>query len=256
MRILLVDDEPLALRRMEILIGRRPRFEVVGTCRDGSRAIEAIQELKPDLVLLDIRMPGLDGLEVARLIGGGVGLPIIIFVTAFDGFALDAFDAAAADYLLKPIEAERLDRALTRAQELFLLHDANSRAGELESVVDALRHTENPPENFILVRDRGGTVRISKSHINWVEAEGDYVRIHCDDRSWLHRATMNAMSSALDGEHFLRVHRSALVNKQRISRTSLTPSGGRVVHLDDATTVRVGRSHERALRDALNPAPG
>ena len=256
MRILLVDDEPLALRRMEVLISRRPRFEIVGSCNNGSRAVEAIQELKPDLVLLDIRMPGLDGLEVARLIGGGVGIPIIIFVTAFDGFALEAFDAAAADYLLKPIEAERLDRALARAQELFLLHDANSRAGELESVVDALRQADSPPETFLLVRDRGGTVRIPKSQISWVEAEGDYVRIHCNDRSWLHRATMNEMGSALDSQYFLRVHRSAIVNKQRISRTSLTPSGGRILHLDDETVVRVGRSHERALRDALNPVPG
>jgi DNA-binding LytR/AlgR family response regulator len=255
MRILLVDDEPLALRRMEVLISRRPRFEVIGSCRDGKRAIEAIQELKPDVVLLDVRMPGMDGLEVARLVKGP-DMPIIIFVTAYDAFAIEAFEAAAIDYLLKPVEAERLDLALARARQLFSLRDAESRAGELQSVVDALRHAESPQDDDIWIKDRDGSVRVSKGRIDWVEAEGDYVRIHCGDRSWLLRETMNAMESQLDSRLFLRVHRSAIVNRRRISRAGQTPSGGRVLHLDDATTVRVGRSYERALREALGRVTG
>lgn len=114
MRTLLVDDEPLALRRLEILFGRRPSFDIIGTCQDGLEAREKIETLKPDLVLLDIRMPGLDGLEVARAISGP-GAPIVIFVTAYDAFAVEAFEAAAIDYLLKPVESDRLDQALTRA---------------------------------------------------------------------------------------------------------------------------------------------
>lgn len=250
MRTLLVDDEPLALRRLEILFGRRPRFDVIGSCRDGEDALEAIRERKPDLVLMDIRMPGLDGLEVAREIAGP-GAPIIIFVTAYDAFAVEAFEAAAIDYLLKPVESDRLDQALTRARQHFSLRDSESRAGELEAVVNALRSADGPSEDDLWIKDRTGRVRLSKSQIDWVQAEGDYVRIHCGDRSWLYRETMAAMGDLLDERIFMRVHRSAIVNKQRVSRTSTTANGARKLYLEDGSEVRVGRSFERAVRDAL-----
>jgi len=250
MRTLLVDDEPLALRRLEILLSRRPRIDVVGTCRSGEDAIEAIEKLKPDLVLLDIRMPGLDGLAVARTLTGPMA-PVIIFITAYDNFAVQAFEASAIDYLLKPVEPERLDQALARARKTHSLKDAESRAGELEAVVHALRHNGEADTDDIWVKDRNGNVRVSKLTIDWVEAEGDYVRIHCGGRSWLHRETMHAMCKELDQRFFIRVHRSAIVNTRRIERTSSTASGGRLLQLDSGAEVRIGRSYEAGLKKAL-----
>jgi DNA-binding LytR/AlgR family response regulator len=253
MRTLLVDDEPLALRRMEILLSRRPRIDVIGSCRDGKEAVEAIETLKPDLVFLDIRMPGLDGLAVARALAGP-SAPAIVFVTAYDAYAVQAFDAAAIDYLLKPVELERLDQAIARAREHNALRDAVSRAGELEAVVHALRSDGTPDDDNLWIRDRNGSVRLSKHQIDWVEAEGDYVRIHCGERSWLHRETMRAMTDLLDQRFFVRAHRSAIVNTRRVQRTGSTSSGGRLLLLESGAQVRVGRSYEPSVRQALGKA--
>jgi DNA-binding LytR/AlgR family response regulator len=250
MRTLIVDDEPLALRRLEILLSRRPRIEVVGTCRNGRDALALIESIKPDLVLLDIRMPEMTGLEVATALTAP-DAPAVIFVTAYDAFAVQAFEAAAVDYLLKPVESERLDQALARARQQYAMRDAESRAGELEAVVNALRYEGAPAGNDLWVKDRNGTVRLSKHEMDWVEAEGDYVRIHCGERSWLHRETMTAMENMLDDRFFVRVHRSAIVNSRRVTRTGTTRSGGQVLHLETGAEVRIGRSYESAVKRAL-----
>lgn len=250
MRTLIVDDEPLALRRLEILLSRRPRIEIVGTCRNGREALASIEDLKPDLVLLDIRMPDLNGLDVAAALAGP-DAPAVIFVTAYDAFAVQAFEAAAVDYLLKPVEPERLDLALGRARQQYAMRDAESRAGELEAVVNALRYNGSSEGGDLWVKDRNGTVRLSKHQIDWVEAEGDYVRIHCGERSWLHRETMTSMEDQLDSRFFVRVHRSAIVNSRRVTRTGSTSSGGRLLHLESGADVRVGRSYESAVKRAL-----
>lgn len=255
MRILIVDDERLASRRLEVLLARRPQYDVVGVARDGDEALEMIETTRPDVVLLDIHMPGTDGLIVSRQLSAPQA-PAVIFVTAYDQHAAEAFDAAAVDYLLKPVKPERLDTALARARSLLRLQDAQSRIGELESVIDALRGRGNNGDDSIWVKGREGMVRVSKRSIDWVEAEGDYVRLHCQDRSWLHRDTLTAMESQLDARVFMRVHRSAIVNKQRIAMSSTTEHGGRLVHLDTGAVVRVGRSYEAALRTALGQATG
>jgi DNA-binding LytR/AlgR family response regulator len=250
MRTLIVDDEPLALRRLEILLSRRPRIEIIGTCRNGRDALAMIESMKPDLVLLDIRMPEMTGLEVATALTAP-DAPAVIFVTAYDAFAVQAFEAAAVDYLLKPVEPERLDQALARARQQYAMRDAESRAGELEAVVNALRHEGAPEGNDFWVKDRNGTVRLSKHEMDWVEAEGDYVRIHCGERSWLHRETMTAMENMLDERFFVRVHRSAIVNSRRVTRTGTTTSGGRLLHLETGAEIRIGRSYESAVKRAL-----
>lgn len=250
MRVLIVDDERLAARRLEVLLARRPQYELVGVARDGDEALEMISTLKPDVVLLDIHMPGTDGLMVARQLDGPEA-PAIIFVTAYSHHAAEAFEEAATDYLLKPVKPERLDVALNRSRSQLRLQDAQSRIGELESVIDALRGNGSGTEDAIWVKGHKGMVRVPKRTIDWIEAEGDYVRLHCRDKTWLHRETLTAMERALDPRIFMRVHRSAIVNKQRITMSSITEHGGRLVHLDTGAVVRVGRSYEGALRTAL-----
>ncbi|SDL63248.1 LytR/AlgR family response regulator transcription factor [Maricaulis salignorans] len=251
MRILIVDDERLASRRLEILLARRPQYEVVGVARDGEEALQAIEQHRPDVVLLDIHMPGTDGILVSRKLAGPDS-PAVIFVTAFEHHAADAFESAAIDYLLKPVSPERLDTALARVRNLIYLKDAQSRVGELESVVAALRGGDDGSQEVIWVRSREGMVRIPKRTIDWVEAEGDYVRLHCREKSWLHRETLSAMGKTLGDRLFIRVHRSAIVNKRRIVLSSTTGTGGRIVRLDTGAEVRVGRSYGGALREALD----
>ncbi|WP_417486147.1 LytR/AlgR family response regulator transcription factor [Maricaulis sp.] len=250
MRILIVDDERLASRRLEVLLARRPQYEVVGVARDGDEALQAIERHRPDVVLLDIHMPGTDGLVVSKKLAGP-DTPAVIFVTAFDHHAAAAFESAAIDYLLKPVRPERLEAALNRVRNLLCLQDAQSRVGELESVVSALRGGEEVGEDVIWVKSREGMVRIPTRTIDWVEADGDYVHLHCRSRSWLHRETLSAMEKTLGDRLFVRVHRSAIVNKRRIAVSSTTEHGGRIVRLDTGAVVRVGRSYGAALRAAL-----
>ena len=250
MRVLLVDDEPLALRRLEILLSRRPWVEVVAAVRDGQAAVRAAQELTPDLVFLDIQMPQLDGFDVASLLAQGTR-PEIIFVTAYESHAVRAFEAAAVDYLLKPVEMERLDEALGRARMQMASRDATTRAEELEALVHTLRGHDGDRHPDLWIRDRTGLVRLEKTRIDWVEAEGDYVRIHAGARSWLMRATMGSMEKRLDDHQFARVHRSAIVNLRRIARTCATATGGKTLRLDDGTEVRVGRAFESRVNALL-----
>ncbi len=250
MRVLLVDDEPLALRRLEILLSRRPWVEVVAAVRDGHAAARAARELNPDVVFLDIQMPQLDGFEVAALLGEG-RRPEIIFVTAYETHAVRAFEAAAIDYLLKPVEMERLDEALGRVRTLLASRDANARADELEALVHTLRGHDGDRAPDLWIRDRRGRVRLEKTRIDWVEAEGDYVRIHSGARSWLMRATMGSMEKRLDDHQFARVHRSAIVNLRRIARTAATSTGSKTLRLEDGTEIRVGRAFESRVNDLL-----
>ena len=250
MRALLVDDEPLALRRLEILLSRRPWVDVVAAVRDGQAAIRAARELNPDVVFLDIQMPQLDGFEVAALLSEG-SRPEIIFVTAYETHAVRAFEAAAIDYLLKPVEMERLDEALGRVRTHLASRDANARADELEALVHTLRGHDGDRHPDLWIRDRRGRVRLEKTRIDWVEAEGDYVRIHSGARSWLMRATMGLMEKRLDDHQFARVHRSAIVNLRRIARTAATSTGCKTLRLEDGTEVRVGRAFESRVNELL-----
>ncbi|WP_158272149.1 LytR/AlgR family response regulator transcription factor [Marinicauda salina] len=250
MGVLVVDDEPLALRRLEILLSRRPYVELVGAARDGQQAVRSVRELKPDIVLLDIQMPGLDGFEVAELIRREAS-PEVIFVTAYDTYAVRAFEAAAVDYLLKPVEMERLDAALGRARAQLATRDAEARADELEALVRTLRGDESQEGGDLWIRERKGQVRIEKSRIDWVEAEGDYVRLHIGERSWLMRATMAAMEKALDPRLFVRVHRSAIVNARRVAFAGGASTGGKYLRLDTGVEIRIGRAYEPRVREFM-----
>lgn len=200
MQILIVDDEPAAIERLEVLLGQISDIEVVGSVTDGTSALRAIETLRPDLVLLDIQMPDISGLAVASRLTGPER-PEIVFVTAFEMFAADAFEVEAVDYLLKPVRFERLRQAMERAKRRRLERD---------------RAVTSLDGRAIWVQSHTGAVRVPIANIDWIEAAKDYVLLHTSTRSYLHRSTMAALESELEGAGLIRVHRSAFIRLDRV----------------------------------------
>lgn len=254
LRVLIVDDEPLARRRLEILLRELPDLQLVGAAADGVSAARLIADHAPDVVLLDIKMPGRTGLEVLDgLDSAGAApstTPIVIFVTAFDRFAVEAFEKAAFDYLLKPVEPQRLSAALARARATLSERAAAERAQELEEILKNLRTGPEATSAFvrdIWVPERGGRACVPVAAIDWVAAERDYVRIHTGPKSYLIRQSIGALEAKLDPDQFLRVHRSALVRADRIVRIRHASGRGAVV-LSTGAEVAVSRRHMGALK--------
>lgn len=256
LKVALVDDEPPALRRLQLALDRAPDVEVVGTAADGASALELIRSAQPDVVLLDIRMPGLSGLELARTIDRDRA-PAFIFVTAFSRFATDAFDLAAVDYLLKPVEFDRLHAALERARLRLRSRSADSRIAELEEVVATLRGGDPEADQArtyaeeLWVPDRGDRIRLPVSLIDWVEAERDYIRIHSRGRSFLVRKAIRDLQDELDPREFLRVHRGAIVRRDRIVRLARRPGGPAALVLQSGAEIPVARRQTAAVRKAI-----
>ena len=248
--MLIVDDEPLARRRLEILLREQPDALLVGAAADGVAAARMIAEQAPDIVLLDIKMPGRTGLEVLEGLAGE-RTPIVIFVTAFDRFAIEAFERAAFDYLLKPVEPARLAASLDRARALLSERVAAERAGELEEILRNLRSAPEPADGGFLrdiwIAERGGRTCLAVSAIDWVAAERDYVRLHTGAKSYLIRQSIGALEASLDPAVFLRVHRSCLVRRDRIVRIRHAAGRGALV-LSTGAEVPVSRRHMSALK--------
>ena len=251
LRLLLADDEPLALRRMRLALQAIPNVEVVGAASDGVQAMSAMRSLKPDVVLLDIKMPLADGFEVANAVEASGG-PAVIFVSAFDSYALQAFETSAVDYLLKPVEFERLASALDRARERRAAKDAGRRAQELAAVLEALKkeadEREGPRyEREFWIRDRGRFHRVPVADIERIEAERDYVRLYWEGRTLLHRETMSHLEEKLDPNVMLRVHRSAFVNWKRLSAVRRDANGRLMAVLDSGEEVPVSRAYAQRV---------
>jgi len=255
LRVLIVDDEPLARRRLEILLRELPDLQLVGTAADGVAAARMIGELSPDIVLLDIKMPGRTGLEVLAGLDPQAR-PIVVFVTAFDRFAVEAFERAAFDYLLKPVEPHRLSAALARARTALAERAAAERSHELEEILRNLRTGPQAEPAFardIWVQERGGRACVPVAAIDWVAAERDYVRIHTGPKSYLIRQSIGSLEARLDPDQFLRVHRSALVRTDRIVRVRHAAGRGAVV-LSTGAEVAVSRRHMGALKGLTRPS--
>jgi DNA-binding LytR/AlgR family response regulator len=250
MRVLIVDDEPLARRRLEILLRELPDVLLVGAAADGVAAARMIGELSPDVVLLDIKMPGRTGLEVLDDLPRDRG-PIVVFVTAFDRFAIEAFEKAAFDYLLKPVEPERLTAALGRARTALAERAAAERSRELEEILANLRSGADAPASpfmrSIWIAERGGRACLAVAAIDWIAAERDYVRIHSGPKSWLIRQSIGGLEEKLDPDEFLRVHRSSLVRRDRIVRIRHAAGRGAVV-LSTGAEIPVSRRHMSAVK--------
>ena len=227
---LIVDDEPLAIERLQLLCARQPDIDLIGTASDGEAALRLTEQLKPDLLLLDIAMPGKDGLDVARALSGKPDAPAIIFVTAFDRFAVEAFDVAAIDYVLKPVERDRLSLAISRVRE---------RTAEPRSV-----ETEDSPwaEEF-WVPYKSELRRIVASEIDRVEAERDYMRLHVGNVSYLLHQTITGLEERLNPEEFIRLHRSHLVRRDWIAGLRHDGGGVWIACLKCDTEIRIGRTH-------------
>lgn len=237
LRILIADDEPLAAERLQLLLARIDDAQLVGTASDGDSAINLAEAVNPDVLLLDIAMPGLDGIGVARALAALKSSPAVVFVTAFDQFAVAAFEVEAVDYLMKPVEPARLSRALQRARDYI-------------STRSVIRKSETLPEwlDEFWASDLSGLVRISASDIDRVSAERDYMRLHVGRRSWLIHHSMAALEEGLNPELFVRLHRSAIVRKDFIAGFSRNPSGRWIARLRDGEEQPVGRLYSDRVR--------
>ena len=237
-RVLIADDEPLAAERLQLLLARSEGASLVGTASDGESAINMAEALSPDLLLLDIAMPGLDGIDVARSLAGQSPSPAVVFVTAFDQFAVAAFEVAAVDYLMKPVDPARLQRALDRTRD-YLEHRRAPSPGQA------------PPSEWIeefWASDLSGLVRIAARDIDRVSAERDYMRLHVGRRSWLIHHSMTALEEGLDPSLFVRLHRSAIVRKDFIAGFTRNQSGRWIARLADGTEQPVGRLYSDRVR--------
>lgn len=239
MRVVLADDEPLSLERLEFAFRDLDGVAIVGLARNGGEALEQIQTLQPDLVVLDIQMPGRSGLGVAAALPPE-NRPQIIFLTAFEKHAVDAFDLEAADYLLKPLRLDRLRQAVERARR--------RRALNAPSLAEAL---PPPAAHDFWIDTRDGLRRIPLAQVQWIEAARDYVLLHTAERSHLLRATMSGLDDRLPSDQMMRVHRSAFVRPSAVIAVQRTAVGGAVLLLADDVAVPVGPTYLRAVFDAF-----
>ena len=247
--VVIADDEPLARERLRQLLAPHADWAIAAECRTGPQAVDAILEHRPSVVFLDIRMPGLDGLEVADAIAGDESDPgpAIVFVTAYDEFALRAFDVSAADYLLKPIDRARFDRTIARLDARLRTGETLSRPADVGAVLGDLR-SDLPPLRRFLVRTPRGYHFVDVGDVEWVEAEGNYAALHAGGRTHLVRHTMKGLEARLDAATFVRVHRSAIVNVARVVRAEPLGHGEYRLHLRGGARVETSRGYsERVL---------
>jgi two-component system, LytTR family, response regulator AlgR len=235
LRTMIVDDEPLAIERMQVLCAELDGLQVVGTASDGRSALRLAEKLVPDLLLLDMTMPGMDGLAVAReLAGQGAGAPAVIFVTAHENFAVEAFDLDAVDYVLKPVAADRLERAIARAL-------ARRAAASSDAPADRW-------QSEFWVPHRSELLRIDVAEVRRIDAERDYVRLHVGTGSYLLLQTIAGLEARLDPEQFIRIHRSTILRRDMIRGLRHEGLGVWCVELEDGQDLRIGRTYLRRVK--------
>ncbi|MBL8123691.1 MAG: response regulator transcription factor [Blastocatellia bacterium] len=238
---MIIDDEPLARERVKRFLRDEDEIEIIGECSNGVDAVGAIKEKKPDLVFLDIQMPEKNGFEVIRSLSGKY-LPTVVFVTAYDQYALQAFDVHALDYLLKPFTRERLHRAVMRAREQI----DGKRFGRIDERLTSLiadLKTEKKYLERLVVKTTGRVFFLKSDEIDWIEAAGNYVKLHVGRETHMIRETMNGIETKLDPDRFLRIHRSTVVHIDRIKELHPMFSGDYAVILRDGTELALSRNY-------------
>jgi two-component system, LytTR family, response regulator len=248
-RTLVVDDEPLARERLTSLLSAEQDIEVVGQCRDGEEAVTAIVDHSPDLVFLDVQMPAMNGFEVIDAVGPE-RMPLVIFVTAYDQHALRAFQVRALDYVLKPFDRERFQEALQRARAHIQRDETGDLGRRLLALVKDLRR-DQPKTDRLVVKSGGRLFFLRADEIDWIEASGNYVRLHVGTTSHLLRETMNAIEGRLDPEKFFRIHRSRIVNMERIQEMQPWLNGEYAVVLRTGTRLTLSRGYREKLQERL-----
>lgn len=238
MKIAIVDDEPPARKTIRLLARRDPEITVIAECRNGEEALDVVREQKPDILFLDIQMPRLDGFDVLELLGEDAP-PAIVFVTAYDQYAIRAFEVHAVDYLLKPFTDERFDKALARAKDLV-------RRGMRQNFAPLTASHRAFTQRF-MVRTAGRIVFLKAEEVDWIEAADYYARLHAGANSYLIRESMNDLEATLDPAAFVRIHRSTIVNLDRVREMRPLFRGELVVVLSDGTQLRMSRSRRDEL---------
>ncbi len=252
-RVLIADDEPLARERLRTLIREvEPGMEIVGEAGDGTTAAESILALNPDIVFLDVQMPGADGFDVIDAVGAD-RMPFVIFVTAFDRYALRAFDVHALDYLLKPFDRERFGQSIARARQQMARASNGDVERRLAALMDDLRPAKQKTDRFV-VKSGGRIFFVRTSEIDWIEAAGNYVKLHVAADTHLIRETMNAVEGRLSPEAFVRIHRCHIVNIEQVRELQPWFNGEYVVFLKNGTRLTLSRGYRERLQERVGKA--
>lgn len=251
LRVLIVDDEDLARQRLKALLAPRTEFDLIGECSTGADAVAAIRSLDADIVLLDVQMPELDGFDVIAEIGADK-MPTVVFVTAFDDYAIDAFKVGAVDYILKPVDEKRfnetLDRAVSRRSS-----GSHDGANQLAQLVRKLSSLTASPERFA-IRVQGKILFLDPSEIYWIQARDDIARVHLADSAYDVREPLSHLESRLPGTNFLRVHRSVIVNTTHVRAAEPFDQGDQLLILRNGKRITSGRSYRKAVQEFLKGA--
>ena len=258
-RTLIVDDEPLARRNLRVLLEKDPQIEIIEECRNGREAVKAINTLSPDLIFLDIQMPEMDGFDVLEHVGPE-HIQAIIFVTAFDQYALKAFDVHALDYLLKPFDDERFAHALKRAKAQIEAHEINRLSKRLLALLEE-RESERKVDQQdyltrLMIKDSGRVRLLKVDEIDFVEADGNYAKLHVGRATHLLREKMNDLEGRLDPARFVRIHRSIIVNLDRIKEMHPHFNGDYIVVLDNGKQLRMSRTRREHLESRIKLSHG
>ncbi|MFT4635387.1 MAG: two-component system LytT family response regulator [Arenicella sp.] len=271
-KTIIVDDEPLALNLLRAYLNKYTNIEVVAECQNGRQAIDKTNELQPDLMFLDIQMPGLSGFDVIQNLQADT-MPLVVFITAYDQYALKAFDVYAVDYLLKPLDLDHLDRAIKRCRNRLA---STGSANNKPEIIEALRNigVENVTSSFrgaktaniddnenalssqklpkIVVKDRDIINLIDQQNIDWVDAAGDYMCIHVAGETYIMRSTLKALLSQLEPSLFQRVHRSTIVNLSRIEKIIPCAKGEYLLVLGNNERIKVSRNFKAAIKELIS----
>ncbi len=258
-RVLLVDDDHFARASVRSLLSAEPGVHIVGEAADGHAALEAIEREDPDLVFLDVDMPGLDGFGVLEALGGA-RLPAVVFVTAHEHYAIRAFEVHAMDYLLKPFGRERFRQAFARARAALARRDDDGQAERVQALLEELREEQRgierllapaAPLDRILVKARDRVLLVELAEVDWIEAEGNYVRLHAGSAAYLVRWKIGSLEERLDPRRFARIHRSTVVNLERVQELRPWFAGDLLVVLKDGTELKLSRGYRPKLEERL-----
>lgn len=249
LKVLIVDDEPLARDTLRLLLEGQEDVQIVGECSDGLEAVESIRAVGPDVVFLDVQMPGCNGFEVVERVGPE-NMPITVFATAYDSYALKAFDASALDYLLKPFDDERFERALQRAREAVGQRAEDELRDKLEALIRRDRDTTFLTR--IMVKSRDSVTFVNVDEIQWIESAGDYVTLKTLDKSHLIRETMTGLEDKLDSSRFVRIHRSTIVNLDYVKELKPYFHGDYIVYMKSGKELKLSRRYWDRVEAAIN----
>jgi len=265
LRTVIVDDEPLSLDLLRAVLSEISDIEIVGECCNGKEAVEAAINLQPELLFLDIQMPGMNGFDVIKSLQTDI-MPMVVFITAFDQYAVDAFDLHAVDYVLKPLDSERIARSVDRAVDrlkndvdrsfksplIGAIEEISERASKEEQIEYVDSNLPDGMKRKLLVRDSGVVKVIPFDDIDWVDAAGDYMCVHAVGETHVIRSTLRDLMGKLDDNLFVRIHRSTIVNVERVVSVTPLQKGGSLLHLTQGESLKVSRNYRDSIRKFFN----